>query len=222
MRFRPQEKIQVIHLGIAIPDVYKNRHFSFKNLKDKRPVIGTISRLSREKGLERLIYTMPLVIKHLPEANFLIIGEGDEEKTLKNKVNELNLEKKVKFIRIPFGSAIFNGFENIDIFVMPSLREGCPNVLLEALALARPVVASNIEGIKDIIDDGKDGLLVDTSDSVLFAEKLLNLCQNPDKAIALGESGRRKMLSNFSIDHEMQQYKKLYNSILEKERKILT
>ena len=218
-KFRQRDTIQVIRLGIDVPDFYKNRQFLFTNLKNKRPVIGMLSGFQQAKGIDRFISIIPLLAKRLPEAHFLIIGQGAEEENLKNMVSRLNLDEKVRFGKIPWSEKVFPGLENIDIFVMPSIREGCPNTLLEALALARPVVASKIEGIKDIIEDGKDGLLADTANSELFTEKVLDLCQNSDKAIALGENGRRKILTNFTIEHEMDQYKNLYSAVLEEKEK---
>lgn len=214
-KFRKQDSIEVIHLGIDVPDEYRNRRFSFANLKNKKPIIGTIATLIRAKGVDRFISIMPLILERLPESNFLIIGKGTEERNLRDMINRLNLKEKVQILQIPWTERVFGVLENMDIFVMPSVREGCPTVLLEALAFARPVITSKIEGIKDIIEDGKNGLLADTADSVLFAEKVLNLCENPDRAIALGENGRQKVLSSFTIEYEMQQYRKLYAGIVE-------
>jgi glycosyltransferase involved in cell wall biosynthesis len=96
---------------------------------------------------------------------------------------------------------------------MPSLREGCPNALLEALAFSRPVVASKIAGISDIIKDGEDGLLVDTSDPNKFADKIIYLCKNPTQAILMGERGRIKVRVEFTFEKEAQEFSLLYHGI---------
>lgn len=218
-KFRREDTIEVIHLGVEVPDMYKNRRFSFENLKNKKPTIGMVSGFQREKGIDRFISIVPMLAERLPGANFLIIGQGAEGKNLKEMVHRLNLKEKVRFGEIPWTERVFGGMEKIDIFLMPSTREGCPNTLLEALAVARPVIASNIEGIRDIIEDGKDGLLVDTADPVSFAEKVVELAQDPDKAIALGENGRKKILTGFTMEYETQQYRNLYTGILTEKRR---
>ena len=212
---RDPGKIQVIPLGVDIPDIYKYRHFSFNNLKNNRPVIGMVSGFQVVKGIDRFISIIPIIAERLPEARFLIIGQGSEEDNLKDMVEKSGIKDKVRFGQIPWTERVFCGLETIDIIVMPSIREGCPISLLEALAVARPVVASKIEGIMDIIDDEKEGLLVDAANPRQFAEKVLALCHNPDRAIRLGESGRKKVLTEFTITYEMGQYKDLYDSVFD-------
>ena len=213
-RFRPPDKARVIHLGIEVPRTYRDIRFPFSSLKNKRPVIGTLAGFQKVKGIDRLICIMPLILKDMPEASFLIIGQGIEENSLKAMIDRIGLREKVRFGKVPWRESVFPGMEKIDIFVMPSVREGCPNALLEALAAARPVIASDIEGIKDIIENGKDGILVDTANPVLFSEKILDLCRDPDRAICLGENGRQKVLTDFTIGVEIEQYMNLYSGCL--------
>lgn len=211
--FRPLDKIEVFHIGIEIPERYKNCNWEFKNLREGRPCIGTIGRFSREKALSRFIAAIPLIINEFPLAQFKIVGKGDEKENLLNQVNRLGLSNKVVFNEIPWPEPVYNTLETIDIFVLPSVREGCPIALLEALSLARPVVASDIEGIKDVVENNKDGLLVDTTDSKLFAEKIVSLCKDPETAINFGKNGRQKLLNNFITEREMAKFKNMYLSL---------
>jgi glycosyltransferase involved in cell wall biosynthesis len=210
-KFRPADKIGVIYLGLNIPDKYKDCKFSFNKLKEKRPLIGTISRFSKEKGIDRFIKAIPVILEKLPRAEFILVGKGDEGKILNDLICRLKIESKIKVK--DWTNDVFSVLESIDIFVMPSLREGCPHGLLEALALQRPVVASDIEGIRDVVDNEKEALLVDTGDTKLFADKVLSLCDNSDTAIALGQRGRRKIQEEFTIKEEMAQMKNLYLSV---------
>lgn len=206
--FRPSDRIEVIHIGIDIPAVSAERKWAFGNLLQKRPLIGTIGRFSREKALGRFIKAMPLVLKGCSEAEFIIVGKGPEENKLKALAKELGLEKKLKFK--PWTEDVFSVMGSIDIFVITSIREGCPHILLEALSTGRPVVASNIEGILDIIEDGKDGLLVDTANHYVLAQRILYLCDNLREAISLGQNGLSKIREQFNIKAEMQRYEELY------------
>jgi len=206
--FRNQDSVLVIHLGFDIPDKYKDKSWSFEKLRQGKPLIGTISRLSSEKGLERFVNAMPLVLQSFPEARFTIIGKGPDAKRLKMSARQLGVASKVIFKE--WTDDVFAELEEIDIFVMPSLREGCPNAIFEALSLSRPVVASDIEGIKDIIRDKEDGLLIDTSNAQDFAKSILYLCSNPGKAIELGESGFKRIVSEFTLEREVSMLKGLY------------
>jgi len=213
-KFRPKEKIETIPLGITIPEEYRNREFSFEGLIKNSPLIGTIARLNKEKGIDRFINAVPFVLKKIPRARFIIIGKGDEKGNLQEQVKKLKLDSKVEFREIPWTDSIYKVLTTIDIFVMPSLREGCPTGLLEALASSRPVVASQIEGVNDLIDDGENGLMVDTKDPRLFAEKIIFLCEHPDTAIAMGKEGRKKILKDFTLEREMERFRELYQDAL--------
>lgn len=212
-KFRPKEKIEIIPLGVTIPEEYRDCEFSFEGLMKNNPLIGTIARLNKEKGIDRFVNTMPFILKKIPPARFIIVGRGDEKENLQKQVKKLNLNSKVEFREIPWTDSIYKVLTTIDIFVMPSLREGCPTGLLEALAASRPVVASQIEGINGLIDDGENGLMVDTKDPCLFAEKIIFLCEHPDTAVAMGKEGRKKILKDFTIEREMERFRKLYQDV---------
>lgn len=213
-KFRPKDKIEIIPLGVTIPEEYRDREFSFEGLIKKSPLIGTIARLNKEKGIDRFINAVPFILKKVPQARFIIVGRGDEKENLEKQVKKLNLSGKVEFREIPWCDSIYKVLTTIDIFVMPSLREGCPTGLLEALASSRPVVASQVEGINDLIDDGKNGLMVDTLDPCLFAEKIIFLCEHCDTAVAMGKEGRKKILNDFTLEREMERFRKLYQDVL--------
>jgi len=212
-KFRSPDSIVLIRIGFDISDKYKNCKCSFEKLRGKNPLIGTVSRLSKEKGVDHFIAAMPLILQQEPNAKFIIASNGSEEEKLKVQAQKLGVDSKVMFTG--WVEDVPLTINSIDIFVMPSRREGCPVGLLEALSLCRPVVASKIEGIVDIIDDGKDGLLVDASDSEELSKKILFLCREPEKAILLGESGRQKVSTKFTIEREMSQFRQLYLDAVE-------
>lgn len=206
--FRPPERVSVIPLGFRCPQEYENYKFSFENLLRERPLIGSISRFSREKGLERFIQAIPLVLKAAPQARFALMGKGEEEAELMSLRKKLKLEEALIFWE--WSRNIYPQLEKIDIFVMPSLREGCPTALLEALALSRPVIASDIEGIREIVEDNRHGLLVDTANTGLFADKIIAMIKDPQGAIRLGQNGRARVFAQFTFEAEMKQFEELY------------
>lgn len=213
--FRASDSIVVIPIGFEIFDKHRNVKFSTNNLKERKPTIGTVSRLSKEKGIDRFIAAMPFILEIEPNVEFVIASEGPLKEELKKQVETLGLMSKVNFIG--WIEDILSFVNSIDIFVMPSIREGYPIALLEALALKKPVVASRIDGIIDIIDDGKNGLLVDTANPQEFSKAILSLCVNPEKAMLMGENGYNKVTSEFTIIQEMFRFRDLYNQVLKKE-----
>lgn len=210
MQFRPKGTVVVIHLGFEIPVEYRSKNYGFDRLKNQAPCIGTIARLSFEKALERFVNVMPLILKHVPAATFVIMGSGPEGDALKARVCDLGLLDKVAFL--PWGENVFLALEQMDIFVMPSIREGCPTALLEACALARPVVASNIEGIRDIVDHKVNGLLVDTKNTYAFADAIVYYIKKPQQAIKMGRKAYKKVATSFSIEKEMSLLKGIYGN----------
>jgi glycosyltransferase involved in cell wall biosynthesis len=137
-----------------------------------------------------------------------MIGKGSEEDSLKTLIRELGLGEYFSFQ--PWTENVFKELEHMDIFVMPSTREGCPNILLEAMAVARPIVASDIPGINEIINDGQDGFLVDTGDPHKFAEKIISLCRNVENTILVGKNAYASVEAKFTIEKETEAFKSLY------------
>ncbi|MBF0478524.1 MAG: glycosyltransferase family 4 protein [Candidatus Omnitrophica bacterium] len=206
---RRMNEIEVVHLGLE-EKKYVPADQDFKGLKQRAPVIGTVTRFSHEKRLERLLYAIPYVLRQCPCAQFVLVGQGVEEIALKQLAKRLDIEQSVEFkswVKDPYES-----IRAFDIYVMPSEREGCPNALLEAMMMARPVVASNIPGIDEIVRNGQDGILVNTADPQMFAEALIKLCQDPQKSIKMGQQGRQRVLENFLIGKEIKKLKEIYTA----------
>lgn len=207
-RYRDPSKVTIIHLGINIPDKYKGKAWAFDKLIQGRPLIGTIARLSSEKAIIRFVNTIPLILKQFPDASFAIIGNGPEGDKIRSRAEELGVYNRIAFKHWSYN--VFEDLEKIDIFVMPSIREGFPNILLEAQVLARPIVASNIDGISELITDKYNGLLTDTSCAEKFAESIIYLCKNPQEAVLLGENGYKRIGSDFTIAREVGAFLSLY------------
>jgi glycosyltransferase involved in cell wall biosynthesis len=210
--FRPAGKVEVIHLGIEVPPEYASRSYSFHNLYNGEPVIGTISRFSFEKALDRFVEAAPFILKKVPGARFLLVGKGPDEDKLRTRIKELGLENKFEFRE--WTKDPFKTLEEIDIFFMSSLREGCPTALLEAMALRRPVVASDIEGVCDIVENGVNGILVNTADASAFGDAIIRLCEDPAAAVLMGQKGFATIRSSFIMGAEMNKIKNLYFNVL--------
>ena len=178
------------------------------------PIIGIIGRLSDVKGHTYLIEAFKNILSAFPHAQLLIVGEGPMENRLKKFVKKNNLMGNTFFI--PTVKETAGALSIMDVFVMPSLKEGLGLALMEAMASGLPVVGSNVGGIKNLIKDKVNGLLVEPENSKGIAEAILELLKNPDEAALLGKAARDFIRENFSqekmVDLTEEEYLKCLKS----------
>jgi glycosyltransferase involved in cell wall biosynthesis len=151
-------------------------------------IVGTVARLRKEKGIKYLIQAASNVLNQFPKTYFLIVGDGPLRNELEILGKQLGIQNKIIFAGfcddIPLILSI------IDIFAAPSVTEGLGLGILEAMAMSKPIVASNVGGIKEILKDNKTGLLVTSEDSKILSEKIIHLLKNENEATMLGERAR--------------------------------
>ena len=206
----PEHKLEVVENGI--PDSFLNAVTSHRNKKAHSLVIGTVARLSEQKGIKYLLHAAKRVINKFPDITFIIAGNGSQREKLGDLSIELGISDKVKF----------PGFRNdipellfvIDIFVLPSLWEGMPNVLLEAMAAGKPVIATDTGGSKDIIDSSINGILVEPGNSEALAEAILKLLEDPAQRQRLGESAKQTVKERFPIDKMISKTEQVYAQLI--------
>jgi len=176
-------------------------------------VIGTVGRLTPVKGLSYLLMAAKTLLDRGIELIVLIVGDG---------VIRVDLEKQARDMGIS-ANVVFLGHREdtdqllraMDIFVLPSMNEGVPMALLEAMAVSRPVVASRVGGIPEVIKDGVEGLLVEPKDVEGLAESCLRLIQSPDMARKIGEAARTRVEREFSATGMAEQVGSLYHELIE-------
>lgn len=202
----------VVNVGISIPsDKEIDEVFSVR-MKRGYPVIATIARFSKDKRLECFLHTIPQIAKEIPEARFVIAGSGDQEIALRLLAEDLGILSIVSFHG--WVNDIKKFMEGIDVFVMTSVREGCPNALLEALSFSIPVIAFEVPGVKEIIINGENGILVEPFDLQKFSSSVIGVCRDSERAEMLGENGRRLVKAKFSIAMEVKKIELLYSESL--------
>ncbi len=179
------------------------------NIPTDAPVVGTITRFHKEKGNRYLLESTENILKILPNTRFLLIGNGPLSSQLKEQARQLAIERNV----------IFTGFQNdvasmlsiFDVTVFTSLNEGHPQVLLEAMAMRNAIVATRVNGIKEILSDGTNGLLIPPSDPHSLAEKIIHLIYNEKKRYQLGIEAYRES-RKYSIEEHICRIENIYNS----------
>lgn len=165
-----------------------------------RPVLGIVGRLAEQKGHVVLLRAMAEVLRVFPGALLLVIGDGPERDSLQEKAVCLGLADRVVWLGSRTQKEVFEFYGAIDIFVMPSLYEGFGLTAAEAMAAGLPVVASDVEGLREVIEHEKTGYLFLAGDSRQLASRLLELLQSSGRARQMGQLGRERAAALFSLE----------------------
>ncbi|MDG5816076.1 glycosyltransferase family 4 protein [Chitinispirillales bacterium ANBcel5] len=176
--------------------------------------IGFIGRLSDEKSVDVLLDAMKIVVSLRPEAQLSIVGTGPLEENLKNYTSSLNLQSNVTFCG--YSSNVFQSLREMDIFVLSSRTEGCPIVILEAMAMGLPVVATRVGGNSELVVDGSTGLLVKHSNCKQMASAILELIHDRSRAQKMGKAGKQRAFTVFHPKKFTQSLQQLYDELYQK------
>lgn len=182
-------------------------------LNGSSKVVSIIGRLSLEKGHRYLLEGVGRILERFPETHFLIAGDGPERGRLEWLATRLGVNHAVSFLG--YRSDVATIVAVSDVVVLASLREGCPNALIEAMSLGRPVVATSVGGVPEIARHGETGLLVPPRDPGAIAQAVLRLLRDPAWASRLGINGRQVMMQGFHIDVLAQRLASVYRELLE-------
>jgi glycosyltransferase involved in cell wall biosynthesis len=175
------------------------------------PVIGTVTRLESQKANEVFLRAVACVIARIPNVVTVIAGDGPQRKELENLAAELGLAGRVIFLGWRTDAVEILGA--LDIFCMSSRWEGCPMVLLEAMAMRRPVVATDIGGVREIVVNEETGLLVALEDAQALANAIVRLVEDDAERERFGQAGRRRVEERFSAEGMLNAYGQLYRSL---------
>ena len=163
------------------------------------PVLITIARLTEAKGHRYLLQALPRLLETWPQLCCLFVGEGELHDTLQRMAMDLGVERSCRFVGIR--EDIVEILAAADVVVLPSLSEGFPFVLLEALAMGCPVVASQVNGVPELIEDHKTGLLVPPRDPQALATAIREVLSDSTAASKMGAAGRAVVQERFTVDH---------------------
>ena len=175
------------------------------------PVIGAVGRLDIQKGHERLIEAARKITDAGQDAFYIIAGEGVERPRLEALVRDLGLSDRV--LLPGYQSDIRPYLAMMDVFVLPSRREGTPMALLEAMAMRKPVVATAVGGVPDVLTDGVDGIMLPENGAGL-GDALLRLLRDPAFARQMARAGRRRVETEFSSSRMAGRYEDVYRRCL--------
>ncbi|RLE03257.1 MAG: hypothetical protein DRJ11_04835 [Candidatus Aminicenantes bacterium] len=222
-RLAPESKIVVIPNGLdwpakplLSPQTKKDKKLKLAQLFGLAPdsyFIGTVARLHRQKGLIYLFQAWPEVSQKIKQAVLLVVGGGPLEKKFRNYLSQKGWESQILLLGERDDVSEFYGA--LDLFVLPSLWEGLPLVLLEAAQWALPVVATDIDGCREVITSGETGLLVPPAQSGALAEAIIWMREHPQEARHWGVNLFRKASQRFSLQMMISRVEELYLELIQ-------
>ena len=181
------------------------------------PLIGTISILRRKKGHHILLDAIPLILKKVPDAVFVFAGNGPQKENILNKIKNLGLEDRV--LMLGLRNDVAGILKSIDLFVLPTFQEALGTSFLEAMAMGKPVVGTNVGGVGEVIKNGLNGFLVEPGNPPAIAEAVIKLLEDKEEAKKMGIEGRKMVERNFSIDKMCREMLDLYSSLSERKNR---
>jgi glycosyltransferase involved in cell wall biosynthesis len=196
-----EEGFEIVHYGISVAD-------GVRPYGGGEPRLLCVGRLIPIKGHLVLLRALARAREHVPAATLHVAGRGALEPALREYVRELGLEDAVRFLG--FVSPVQRAIEDAAVVVVPSLGEGFGMVALEAMERARPVIASAVGGLPEIVVDGETGLVVPSGDAEALAEAIVALAGDPERAAHMGAAGRERALGEFTPERSVRRVEELY------------
>lgn len=214
----PENKIRLIHNAVDTdelrpPEGPMGERFGFP---ENCLVVGSAGRLSREKGYDVLIDAAKIVVEKDPDVRFIIAGIGPLKQDLEHKIHSLHLDDK--FLLPGSRDDMPEFYRSLDLFAMSSRYEGLPMCLLEAMSSGRPCVVTDIGGCRDLVENGKEGLIVPPENAGALAAAVLNLLADPQKRKSFSTAARNRVMRVASLDVVVQEHLRMYRRLLESKK----
>ena len=216
----PENKLHRIYNGVDtdlfVPTTGDERD-KLRSFITDQPVdytVGLVGNLVEIKGIQYFMESLPQIFRKIPRLLVVVVGEGPLKDELRNETIEMGISDRVKFLG-RLSSITSKIMSSLDVLVQPSLTESFGLAAAEALSCQVPVVASNVGGLAELIEDGVCGFLVPPRRPKALAEKVIEIIDDPIKRLQLGEQGRKRILAKFNINKTAEDYLILYEDLLE-------
>ena len=206
------KKAVIIPNGIELDRLSLEEHEVAHPTDSAGPRLGVVASLCADKDHETLIRAVARLRPRWPRLELVLVGDGELRKQLEALAASLNLQKRVKFVG--WQADVRPWIRTFDIAVLPSRREGMPNALLEYLAMGRPVVATAVGGIPEVVEDGREALLVPPADPARLAAAIDRLLADDGRRADMGEAARRRA-ERYRLEETIESYRRLYRRLLE-------
>jgi glycosyltransferase involved in cell wall biosynthesis len=216
-RIAPVERLRAIHSGIDLSSCQRNSTSPAMarkalGLPARGPVIGVLGRLVPIKGHEYLIEALPMILKKFPSAMLLVVGEGPERGPLAARAASLGVSHRIRMVGAQFDLPGY--VAACDVIAQPSLNEGMGRTVLEALVMGKPVIASRVGGLPELIDHGGNGLLVPPASPSALAHAVCSLLWDRARLRRMSHAARQSVGRQFSTEAMVAAIDRLYGELL--------
>jgi glycosyltransferase involved in cell wall biosynthesis len=212
----PEKKIVVIHSGVNLP--------TLTDAVEEEQKIGhnilVVGRLIWRKGIHYLIEALPFVVAEYSDVRLMVVGEGEQKASLEDCAKRLRIEKNVRFLGRVSSEKLHSLYLHADVYVQPSLYEPLGIAILEAMSMGKPIVASRVGGIPELVTSGVEGLLVEPGNAFQLGESIRSLFSDSSLRRKCGHNARRKVETDFTWTKAAQQTLNLYEDLVLSKRSI--
>jgi glycosyltransferase involved in cell wall biosynthesis len=218
----PRERFAVIRLGIELDERVAGEHDGraesrrYLGIEPDRFAVGWIGRMTAVKRTDDVLVAFKRLRDEGVDAVLCLVGDGPDRPQLERRAHELGVVRDTLFLGYQEDVAPF--YAAFDALVLPSSNEGTPVSAIEALAAGRPVVATHVGGVPDVVQEGKDGFLVEPGATDDLADRLARLARDPGLRERMGRAGREHVLPRYAVERLVDDVDRLYKSLLENAR----
>ncbi|MGV3517096.1 glycosyltransferase [Luteitalea sp.] len=219
MRIGRPEAFSVVPLGFdlerfATAEVHRGALRGELGVAPGTPLVGIVARLVPIKAHEVFLAAARLVHARRPDARFVIVGNGERRAELEQATASAGEAFRAAVHFLGWRADLPRIYADLDVVALTSRNEGSPVALIEALASARPVVATRVGGVPDVVEDGRRGWLVEMDDAVALSDRVLQILESPDQAAGVAEEGRRHVLAAYGSTRLIHDIDGLYQRLL--------
>jgi glycosyltransferase involved in cell wall biosynthesis len=214
----PAEKFAVIRLGIELGERVGGGEEARREMRrqlgvrEDAFVVGWVGRMTAVKRTDDVLLAFRELLDRGVDAWLCLVGDGPDRTQLEQRAHELGVVRRCLFVGYQDDVAPY--YAAIDALLLPSVNEGTPVSVIEALAAERPAVATRVGGVPDVVRDGVDGYLVDVGDAAALADRLAELANDPAQRDAMGREGRSRVLERYAVDRLVDDIDRLYRELL--------
>jgi glycosyltransferase involved in cell wall biosynthesis len=214
----PEEKFAVIRLGIELgervgggDDVRRETRRQL-GIGPDAFVVGWVGRMTAVKRTDDVLRAFRELLDRDVDARLCLVGDGPDRAHMERRAHELGIARRCLFVGYQDDVAPY--YEAIDALLLPSVNEGTPVSVIEALAAGRPAVATRVGGVPDVVRDGVDGFLADVGDASTLADRLAELARDPERRAEMGREGREHVVQRYAVDRLVDDVDRLYRELL--------
>ena len=215
----PASRLLLMPYGIRLAELETrlSREEARQALQVSGFVLGAVGRLEEQKGHTHLLAALAQVRRQIPAATLVLVGDGRRREALERQARELGVVDGVRFLGTRRDLPLI--YRALDLYVQPSLWEGLPLALLQAMGAGLPVVATRVSGVREVIADGSNGRLVDPGDPEALARVIVELYRQPEDRARLGAAAHLTIRDNYSLEAMLARLESLYLELWEKSRR---